>query len=194
MSTENRQALHEAIVHEIRRFIAGTILHNQKVADEVGLHLTDMQCINVLELPAPPRLGDLARSTGLTTGGVTVMLDRLEKAGYIKREPNPQDRRSLLVRINPKKLEKMHSYYGEINRQMSAFLEATPEAELRTVVDFLTRMNALRAERASSKAAGKRAADWLRHPDGVTTPQARPAIHSRYLLFLTFGEGGSSHC
>ena len=156
MSTENRQALHEAIVHEIRRFIAGAILHNQKVADEVGLHLTDLQCINVLELAGPTTPGDLARSTGLTTGGVTVMLDRLEKAGYLKRAPNPQDRRSLLVRINPKKLEKMHSYYGEINRQMSAFLEATPEPELRTVVDFFTRMNALRAERASSK-AGERA-------------------------------------
>jgi MarR family transcriptional regulator, organic hydroperoxide resistance regulator len=157
MSTENRQALHEAIVHEIRRFIAGAILNNQKVADAVGLHLTDMQCIHVLELAGPTTPGDLARSTGLTTGGVTVMLDRLEKAGYVKRAPNPQDRRSLLVRINPKKLEKIHSYYGEINRQMSAFLEATPEPELRTVVDFFKRMNALRAERASSEAAGEKA-------------------------------------
>ena len=120
----------------------------------MGLHLTDMQCINVLELAGPTTPGDLARSTGLTTGGVTVMLDRLEKAGYLKREPNPQDRRSLLVRINPKKLEKIHSYYGEINRQMGAFLEATPEPELRTVVDFFTRMNALRAETGQQQGGG----------------------------------------
>jgi MarR family transcriptional regulator, organic hydroperoxide resistance regulator len=153
MSTKNRQALHEAIVQQIRRFIAGTILRNQKIADEEGLHLTDMQCINVLDLAGPMTPGDLARSTGLTTGGVTVMLDRLEKAGYLKREPNPDDRRSLLVRINPRTLEKINSHYGEINRQMGAFLEKTSEADLRTVVDFFTRMNSIRTERASSKAA-----------------------------------------
>ena len=153
MSTKNRQALHEAFVQEIRRFIAGAILQNQKIADEVGLHLTDMQCINVLELAGPTTPGDLARSTGLTTGGVTVMLDRLEKAGYVKREPNPQDRRSLLVRINPKKLEKMNLYYGEINRQLGVLLEGTSEADLRTVVDFLAGMNAIRTEAPQRTAA-----------------------------------------
>ncbi len=154
MSTKNRQALHEAIVQQIRRFIAGTILRNQKIADEVGLRLTDMQCINVLELAGPTTPGELARSTGLTTGGVTVMLDRLEKAGYLKREPNPDDRRSLLVRINPRTLEKINSYYGEINRQMSAFLEKTSEADLRAVVDFFTGMNSIRTETPCARHGG----------------------------------------
>jgi MarR family transcriptional regulator, organic hydroperoxide resistance regulator len=152
MSTKNRQGLHEAVVQEIRRFIAGAILQNQKIADEVGLHLTDTQCINVLELVGPTTPGNLARSTGLTTGGVTVMLDRLEKAGYVKREPNPQDRRSLLVRTNPRKLEKLHSYYGEINRLLGAYLEETSEADLATVVTFLAGMNSLRAETPHGKA------------------------------------------
>jgi DNA-binding MarR family transcriptional regulator len=159
MSTKNRQALHEAIVQQIRRFIAGTILRNQKIADEVGLRLTDMQCINVLELAGPTTPGELARSTGLTTGGVTVMLDRLEKAGYLKREPNPDDRRSLLVRINPRTLEKIDSYYGEINRQMSAFLEKTSEADLRAVVDFFTGMNSIRTGPARTAGRGFAAKD-----------------------------------
>ncbi len=161
MSTENRAALSQAMVHQIRHFIAATILFNQKVADQAGLRLTDMQCINILELLGPTTPGELARRTGLTTGGITVMLDRLEKGGYVKREPNPSDRRSLLVRIQPKKFEKMNSYYGEINQRFGAILESTPEPVLKTVVDFFSRMNEVRAEpplgKATRKAASKNA-------------------------------------
>src|SRR5580698_8166715 len=147
MSTENRPALHAEIVGQIRRFIAGTILFNQKVADRAGLHLTDMQCINLLELLGAVTPGKLAECTGLTTGGVTVMLDRLEKAGVVKRERNPNDRRSVLVRVNPKKLRKINALYRGINERLEAFFSETSEPELRLVANFLARMNAIRTER-----------------------------------------------
>jgi DNA-binding MarR family transcriptional regulator len=146
MSTENRLALHAELVGQIRRFIAGTILFNQKVADRVGLHLTDMQCVNLLDLLGPVTPGRLAECTGLTTGGVTVMLDRLEKAGVLKRERNPNDRRSVLVRVNPKKLRKINRLYRGINEQLGAFLSETPEAEIRSMAAFFSRMNAIRME------------------------------------------------
>jgi DNA-binding MarR family transcriptional regulator len=111
----------------------------------VGLRLTDMQCINVLDLMGPSTPGELARSTGLTTGGVTVMLDRLEKAGFVKRVPNPRDRRSVLVRLNPTKLKKVQAFYGEIDERMVALLDETPDRELRSVVDLFAKMNASRA-------------------------------------------------
>jgi MarR family transcriptional regulator, organic hydroperoxide resistance regulator len=149
MSTENRPALHAEIVGQIRRFIAGTILFNQKVADRAGLHLTDMQCINLLELLGPVTPGKLAECTGLTTGGVTVMLDRLEKAGFVRREPNPGDRRSVLIRVNPRKLQKINALYAGINERLEAFLSETPEAELRMVAGFFSRVNAIRNDRPS---------------------------------------------
>jgi DNA-binding MarR family transcriptional regulator len=144
LSTENRIALHAELVGQIRRFIAGAVIFNQKVADHFGLHLTDMQCMNLLDLLGPVTPGKLAQCTGLSTGGVTVMLDRLEKAGFVKREPNPKDRRSVLVRVNPKKLQKVNALYGGINQQLELFFSNTPEGELQTVVKFLSRMNALR--------------------------------------------------
>jgi MarR family transcriptional regulator, organic hydroperoxide resistance regulator len=147
MSTGNRPALHAELVGQIRRFIAGTILFNQKAADRVGLHLTDMQCINLLDLLGPVTPGKLAECTGLTTGGVTVMLDRLEKAGLVKREPNLNDRRSVLVRVNPRKLRKINALYAGINERLEAFLAEIPEAELRLVVSFFSRVNAIRTER-----------------------------------------------
>lgn len=146
MSTGNRTALHAELVIQIRRFIAGTIIFNQKVADRVGLHLTDMQCINLLDLFGAATPGTLAECTGLSTGGVTVMLDRLEKGGFIKRERNPDDRRSVLVRVNPGKLRKIHALYAGINQQLEAFLSETPEAEIRSAVKFLSRMNTIRRQ------------------------------------------------
>ena len=147
MSNGNRIALHAELVAEIRRFIAGTIIFNQQVADRAGLHLTDMQCMNLLEILGPVTPGKLAEGTGLTTGGVTVMLDRLEKAGFVKRAPNPNDRRSVLVRVDPRKLRKINALYAGINRRLESFLLQTPEAELQTVVTFLSRMNTIRRER-----------------------------------------------
>jgi MarR family transcriptional regulator, organic hydroperoxide resistance regulator len=146
MSSQNHAQLRETVIRCLREFIAGSIIYNQQVADHVGLRLTDMQCINVLDLTGPSTPGELARSTGLTTGGVTVMLDRLEKAGYVKRVPNPRDRRSVLVRLNPRKLEKVQAFYGEINERVATLLDETPEAELRSVVDLFSKMNASRAE------------------------------------------------
>src|SRR5580658_3611941 len=146
MSTEKRTALHAELIGAIRRFIAGSILFNQKVADHVGLHLTDMQCVNLLDLLGPVTPGRLAECTGLTTGGVTVMLDRLEKAGIVKREPNPNDRRSVLVRVSPKKLRKINALYGGINKQLEVFFSESPEAELRAVAHFFSRMNAIRRD------------------------------------------------
>ena len=94
MSSPRRTELNAALIGHIRQFIAGSILFNQQVAERTGLRLTDMQCLNVLELLGPSTPGTLAACTGLTTGGVTVMLDRLERAEYVKRAPNPADRRS----------------------------------------------------------------------------------------------------
>ncbi|HUA60289.1 MAG TPA: MarR family transcriptional regulator, partial [Verrucomicrobiae bacterium] len=71
---------------EVRKFIAGAILFNEKVAALAGLNSTDLQFMNLLELGVARTPGDLARWSGLTTGGVTVALDRLEKGGYIRRE------------------------------------------------------------------------------------------------------------
>jgi MarR family transcriptional regulator, organic hydroperoxide resistance regulator len=151
VSRSDRAQLHESVISGLRQFIAGSILYNQQVADRVGLQLSDMQCINALELMGPSTPGELARFTGLTTGGVTVMLDRLEKGGYLKREPNPRDRRSVLVRLNPAKAKKMQAFYGEINERMAILLDETPERELRSFLNVLSKMNASRVKESPSQ-------------------------------------------
>jgi MarR family transcriptional regulator, organic hydroperoxide resistance regulator len=117
----NKSSTAPALVHQLRHFIAGIILYNQRVADKLGMNPTDMQCIHLLELMGPLTPGKLAKCTGLTTGGVTVVLDRLEKAGYARRERNPQDRRSVVIHLEPATLPQIDVHYATINEQLSAF-------------------------------------------------------------------------
>jgi len=146
MSSPNRHrtSLQTRMIDQLREFSAGTILFNQKVAERVGLHLTDMQCMNVLDLLGTSTPGKLAEFMGLTTGGVTVMLDRLEKAGCITRVPNPDDRRSILVRVSAKRMEKIQAHYAGVAKEFDAYMSEVSEAELETVARFFQRINALR--------------------------------------------------
>jgi MarR family transcriptional regulator, organic hydroperoxide resistance regulator len=150
MSTENpgnRRALHAELMEQTRLLIAGAVLFNQHVADEVGLHLTDLQSLSFLVLQASVTPGTLAQWTGLTTGGVTVMLDRLARAGYIRRRPNPDDRRSVLIEVNPAKLKRLQAHYAGVVRQLETIYAGIPEAELRSAIKVMALMNATRGRR-----------------------------------------------
>src|SRR5271154_106136 len=97
----------DRIVLEIRKFIAAAIFFNTQAAEKAGLGLTDMQMVHMLQLYGPSTPSRLAEWTGLSSGGVTVALDRLEKSGYIRRGANPADRRSLLITLVPARLRKL---------------------------------------------------------------------------------------
>jgi MarR family transcriptional regulator, organic hydroperoxide resistance regulator len=133
-----------ALANQLRHFIAGVILYNQRVADQFGMHPTDMQTLHLLQLVGPMTPGRIADRTGLSTGGVTVLLDRLEQAGYVRRERNPDDRRSVVVHLNTARMAKVAEYYASIDEQLAEFLAAYPQRELETVVRFLTKINSIR--------------------------------------------------
>ena len=141
MSSAKSNKLMESLNREVRRFIAGAILFNLKVAAEVGLNGTDMQCLNLLELQGSATPGEIARWAFLTTGGVTVVLDRLEKAGYIRRQPNPHDRRSSIIRPVPSKFRKLRPHYQEKGQALMRALSAYTEDQLKLILDFFTGAN-----------------------------------------------------
>jgi DNA-binding MarR family transcriptional regulator len=134
----------DRVVLEIRKFIAGTIFFNTRAAEKVGLSLTDMQMIHVLQLYGPATPSRLGEWSGLSSGGVTVALDRLEKAGYIRREPNPADRRSLLVTLAPVRMRKVGAMYEEVERETRERLATLSERELEVVVQFFKTLRAAR--------------------------------------------------
>jgi DNA-binding MarR family transcriptional regulator len=141
MSNQNRTELVESLSVEVRKFIANVILFNQKVADGLGLNTTDIQCLHLLQLHGLLTPGQLAKQAYLSTGGVTVVLDRLEKLGYIKREPNPNDRRSLIVRPVVSKLRKMARLYQSKGERLGAVLAGYDAESLELLLDFFRQTN-----------------------------------------------------
>jgi len=91
MSSAKHAQLLPALNRAVRLFIAGSSLYSQRIAEKLGLHPTDMQFLNLLDLLGPMTPGALAQCSGLSSGGVTVVLDRLEGAGYVRRAANPSD-------------------------------------------------------------------------------------------------------
>lgn len=136
----------DRILLEIRKFIAGAIFFNTQAAEKIGLSLTDMQMIHVLQLYGPATPSRLGSWTGLSSGGVTVALDRLEKAGYIRREPNPADRRSLLITLAPVRMRKAAAIYADVERETRERLATLSERDLEAVIRFFEVLGAGRAD------------------------------------------------
>jgi MarR family transcriptional regulator, organic hydroperoxide resistance regulator len=134
----------DRIVLELRKFIAAAIFFNAQAADKVGLGLTDVQLVHMLQLYGPSTPGRLAAGTGLSSGGVTVALDRLEKAGYIGRQPHPTDRRSVLVTLVPSAVGKLAGLYEGVEAETRRLLGTLPQRDLEAVVRFFETMGAHR--------------------------------------------------
>lgn len=157
LSNAKRGELEYSIILQIRHFIANSILFNQRLADQLGINATDYQILNLIDLLESPTPGEIAALTGFTTGGVTVALDRLEKAQYVRRERNPNDRRSVVVRFLPHHKQKVFALYGPIDEFMKRVFSAYNESEIRTILDFFSRCTGPARQRIQGKQTRKQA-------------------------------------
>ena len=141
MSRSNRKELTARLSRSVRQSIASAILFNQTVADDVGINLRDLQVLHLLQLHGPSTPRDLARWACVTTGGMTVVLDRLEKDGYARRQANPADRRSCIVHLIPEGLRKLEGVYREKGKQLAHAMERYKDKELGLLIEFFERIN-----------------------------------------------------
>src|SRR5690606_41206984 len=95
----------------LRMASAQSTLISQAVADAVGLTPTALGCLDLIQLRGCATAGDMARHTGLTTGVLTSLFDRLEQRGYVTRERDRQDSRRLYVRLRPEKIGELAATY-----------------------------------------------------------------------------------
>ncbi|MGD9837431.1 MAG: MarR family winged helix-turn-helix transcriptional regulator [Afipia sp.] len=125
---------------------AQSLLISQAVAAKIGLNTTDLECLDIIQTGQLVSAGEIAKKTGLTTGAVTTLLDRLEKAGYVKRQADPNDRRRVMIAIRPERLQPLADVYAPLQAAMEALYRDYPEADLLTIADFTERAAAVSSD------------------------------------------------
>ncbi|MGW0121614.1 MarR family winged helix-turn-helix transcriptional regulator [Streptomyces sp. NPDC003327] len=139
-SSARREALMTELYGEARRYMAAYALFNQAVADHLGLHPTDVQCLNLLSLETEPvTTGRVAELTGLTTGSATRLVDRLERAGYVTRERDTTDRRRVLVALVPERMAELGAFWRRLNGTWGAMFDAYSDAEVALLIAHMRR-------------------------------------------------------
>jgi DNA-binding MarR family transcriptional regulator len=99
--TARRLELLEALMREARRTGSTGALHARAIGERMGVNSTDFECLDVLDWTGPITAGELARRVGITSGAITGAIDRLERAGLVRRAADPNDRRRVIVEIPP---------------------------------------------------------------------------------------------
>jgi DNA-binding MarR family transcriptional regulator len=130
-----------AIELAVRNLIASAILFNHQVAQRVGLGASDAQFMHLLQLNGPLTPGRLAELSGLTTGTVTGVLDRLEDAGFVRRERDATDRRKVIVTLDEEHLwREMAPLYAGQAESLAAVAGRYDAEQLDVILDFLERL------------------------------------------------------
>jgi DNA-binding MarR family transcriptional regulator len=155
MSKKREELLRELEV-ENRKSTAESLFLLQAITQRSGMNLTDLQCISILTSTGPITAGRLAEEMGLTTGSVTGVIDRMERAGYVRRERDPNDGRRVIVRPVSEKLERAAGFLGSQNRVLEELMSDYDERDLALFLDLMRKSNAMtREETARIRAASE---------------------------------------
>ncbi len=156
-SDGSRDELIEAVLSASRKGHAQATLFSQAVADRLGLAGTDIECLDILDQEGRLTVGRLAELTGLTTGSATRMVDRLEQAGYVRRVPDPADRRRVLVEPLADRMASVGALHAPLRQAGRELIATYDDSQLEAIVGYLE----------STVDATRAAAARLREPAGA---------------------------
>lgn len=139
----SRDILDRRLTDALRQASAQSLLISQSIAAKARMNTTDLECLDILQMQGQASAGELARSTGLTTGAVTALLDRLEKAGFIKRLPDPADRRRVLAAPHLEKMRELFQMYAPLQEKMEALYGEYDEEQLQLIIGFMEKSCAI---------------------------------------------------
>lgn len=121
-----------------RRYLDAVAMQGQATAEAAGLNPTDWYALSVLSMEGKLTSGELAERTGLTTGATTRLIDRLEKAGHVRRVADPKDRRRVIVEQVPDSLD-LDELVGPARRHLGEVMTSFTPAQLEVLFDYFER-------------------------------------------------------
>ncbi len=133
-----RAVLMQELEHAVRKSSALGVIFGQTVANAVGVSSSDLECLDFLNIEGRVTAGRLAELTGLTTGAITGLVDRMEKAGLVRRERDEADRRKVYIAIVPEALGRVGRFYQPLQKAVTKNWEGYTDAELKLLVRFMT--------------------------------------------------------
>lgn len=142
-----------------RQLSDAVVFFHEAVASHLGMTAAEWKCLGLLDQHGPSTASRLAELSGFTTGAITGIVDRLEKGGYVRRDANPKDRRSVIVRpLRSKALaERVGPVFQSLSRAMAGVASGYSAAELASIGRFFAEtIEVLRAETAKLKYQSKR--------------------------------------
>jgi DNA-binding MarR family transcriptional regulator len=129
--------LEAALNYTGREMSTATILFHTALAQRLGLSVTDWKCTDLVDRFGPLSAGRLAELTGLTTGAITGVVDRLEQGGFVRREPDPNDRRRVIVRAVHDRRPEVEAVFGPFVRALDDLNAPYSEEELALITDYM---------------------------------------------------------
>jgi DNA-binding MarR family transcriptional regulator len=143
MTNSTKTDLKKRALMAVRDYGIHLTLFRNAVSEWQGLNTTDMECLRLLFLKGIATPSELAKHTGLTSGATTAMLDRLEKAGFIERRPNPDDRRGTLIVPAKSGAERAASWFESARKAQDELISSYSESELEIISDVFERFTKL---------------------------------------------------
>ncbi len=142
MSTPERERMAGELQMAMQRSTMFTVLLHHATASKAGMNVTDAQCVNALMLDGPQTPGQLAQLMGITTGGaITAVIDRLERAGYVRRTRDPDDRRRVIVELVEENVAQFARYFEPIARVFGDRLATYSDEQVAVLLDWIRHNN-----------------------------------------------------
>lgn len=143
MSRSTKSELLEEIGEQFRINQNRADLFDDVAAELLGINRTDLRCVDIVSRLGRTSAGELAREAGLTSGGVTTVVDRLERAGYVRRVADPDDRRRIWIEAMPRVAELTISIWGPLKADWERQAAAMTREQLEFLLRFMLEGNAL---------------------------------------------------
>ncbi len=126
-----------------RKLTRSSLMLQYAIAEKMNLNPTDAECIDFLMEMGPSTAGDLAKVTRLTTGAITSVIDRLQSAGFVKRENDPHDRRKVIITFIPKKHEMAKRYYSIMAKDVYELFSDYSESKIKLLTEHSNALTAI---------------------------------------------------
>ncbi len=140
MTDLHKDELVKAVNLAAREYGISAVLFRHAVGERLGVHVTDMECLALIFFKGLASPSEISRYTGLTSGATTAMLDRLEQARLIERQPNPHDRRGTLIVLTNERNKELDAIFAPGREAIKRLTASYSEHELETIADYLKKL------------------------------------------------------